>query len=239
MQRVHSFYKGMRKVSSFAMSREASMKLLSEATNRVQQSFEDVRKAAQKSVEDVQYASKAKGMKWWQKVKGGHASNPPPFNLAQCMWTFVGVWITHSTIMWLEYFMESAGTRQSILGPLGALTTLTYNLTSAPASQPRNAFFSQIVALSVCHFLHQIQDLDRWHRCALAPALVAMTTARLGIIHPPAGAASVVFSVDLYRPEDMVVFLGGVCIAIFTAVIINNLSDKRQYPSTNWMVWND
>jgi len=242
MQRVRSFHKGMRKVASFAMSREASIKLLSEATIRVQQSFENVVKITQKSVVDVQYASKSKGMKWWQKAKGGHASNPPPFNNTQCLWTFAGVWITHALLMWLEYFISGksapGGLRKSILGPLGALTTLQYNLTAAPASQPRNAFLSQVVALSVCHFLHQMEGLDQWHRCALAPAIVATTTARLGIIHPPAGAASVVFSLENFRSEDMFFFLGGISIATLTAVVINNLSDKRQYPSTNWMAWN-
>lgn len=240
MRRVNSFHQGMRRAASLAMNREESFKLLSEASTRlrndVQKSVVGVMEIIQKSVVDVQYASKAKGMKWWQKVKGGHASNSPSFNNIQCMWTFVGVWITHVILSWLDYFIisQTAGEYQLLMGPLGALTTLQFNLTAAPASQPRNAFFSQVIALSICHFLHQIQDLDLWHRCALAPAIVAATTARLGIIHPPAGATAVLFSYDIYRPEDMIIFLGGVAIAIFTAVVINNLSDKRQYPSGNW-----
>jgi len=240
MRRVNSFHQGMRRAASLVMNREESFKLLSEASTRmrndVQKSVVDVMEITRKSVVDVQYASKAKGMKWWQKVKGGHASNSPSFNNIQCMWTFAGVWITHVILSWLDYFIisQTAGEYQLLLGPLGALTTLQFNLTAAPASQPRNAFFSQVIALSICHFLHQIQDLDRWHRCALAPAIVAATTARLGIIHPPAGATAVLFSYDSYKPEDMIIFLGGIAIAIFTAVVINNLSDKRQYPSGNW-----
>ncbi|KAL7535602.1 hypothetical protein ACHAXR_006595 [Thalassiosira sp. AJA248-18] len=230
MRRVDSFKLGMRRVASFAMNREDSLKILSDATSRLKKDIE-------KTVIDVQYASKAKGMKWWQKVQGGHAMTPPAFNIQQCMWTFVGVGSTHTMLSWLDSFIvsKSAGKYQLVLGPLGALTTLQYNLTAAPASQPRNAIFSQIIALSTCYFLHQIQDMDRCHRCALAPAIVTTTTAWLGIIHPPAGATSVVFSYDGYKLEDMLIFLGGVSIAIFLAVVINNLSDKRQYPSTKWM----
>mmetsp|Transcript_14232 Transcript_14232/g.30904 ORF Transcript_14232/g.30904 Transcript_14232/m.30904 type:complete len:269 (+) Transcript_14232:1327-2133(+) len=234
MRRVDSFKLGMQKVASFAMNREQSFKMLSEATTRLRNDIE-------KTVVDVQYASKAKGMKWREKVKGGHASTPPPFNSVQCMWTFFGVFSTHVILSRLDHFIisHSAGKFQLLLGPLGALTTLQYNLTAAPASQPRNAFFSQIFALATCYFLHQIQDLDQWHRCALAPAIVSTVTARLGIIHPPAGASAVVFAYDSYSTEEQVIFLVGISIAIFTAVVINNLSDKRQYPSTNWTIVNE
>lgn len=224
MRRVDSFKLGMRRVASFAMDREQSYKMLSEATTRLRNGIE-------KTVVDVQYASKSKGMKWWQKCKGGHAHIPPAFNTYQCMWTFVGVISAHAIFSWLDYFIvtQSAGKFTLLLGPLGALTTLQYTLTAAPASQPRNAFFAQIIALSTTHVLHQFQYFNRWHRCAIAPAIVTTTTAWLGIIHPPAGASAVVFAYETHEVEDMLIFLCGVAISIFIAVAINNLSDKRQY----------
>lgn len=232
MRRVESFNLAIRRVASFAMNRENSFKVLSQATTRL-------KRGIQKSVEDVQYTSKAKGMKWWSKVKGGHAKNPPAFNTLQCMWTFFGVWTTHSILTGVDYLIvnKSAGEYALLLGPLGALTTLQYNLTAAPASQPKNAFFSQVIALSTCLFLHQFQDLNQWHRSALAPAIVTTLTARLGLIHPPAGATAVLFSYNNFSPEIMIIFLGGVLFAIFTAVIINNLCDRRQYPSTSWVIF--
>ena len=74
-----------------------------------------------------------------------------------------------------------------------------------------------------------------WRRITLAPAIVATVTARLGLIHPPAGATSVVFSLEYYTVEEMGLFLMGNLIAIFTSVVINNISEKRQYPTTKWM----
>lgn len=158
------------------------------------------------------------------------------------MWTFVGVLSTHALLSYLDELivLQSEGRLKLVLGPLGALTTLQYNLTAAPASQPRNAFFSQVLALATCYFLHNVtSNLDRWHRCTLSPALVTTATARLGIIHPPAGATSVVFSYDSYSAKDMVIFLGGVSLATLLAVGINNLSDKRQYPSSRWGILNE
>jgi len=227
LRRVNSFTLLRRAASTVMLDREASFKMLSEATTRLKM---DV----QKGVVDIQNKSKVKTMKWWKKVHGGHASIPPSFNTTQCLWTFVGVFVTHVILSKLGVFLAR---RQYhlVIGPLGALTTLQYNLTAAPASQPRNAFFGQVVALCTCYLLHQLPCLDMWHRIALAPAIVATVTARLNLIHPPAGATSVVFSSESHGIEDMVLFLVGVSIAIVTAVAINNMSDKRQYPSTKWI----
>jgi len=51
--------------------------------------------------------------------------------------------------------------------------------------------------------------------------------------HPPAGAASIVFSSMKNQWANMGIFLCGVSITIINAVLINNMSDKRQYP-TSW-----
>ena len=119
----------------------------------------------------------------------------------------------------------------------GALTTLQYNLTAAPASQPRNAIFAQIFAITISILLSYIPNVEPWFRSALAPAIVIPGMAKLGIIHPPAGAAAIVFSSGKVRWEHFGIFLSGVAITIVTAVGINNMSDKRQYP-TSWYLVN-
>lgn len=60
---------------------------------------------------------------------------------------------------------------------------------------------------------------------------------RFGIIHPPSGAAALAFSLGNYNLVHMMIFMAGVCIAIVASVVINNLSDKRQYPSS-WPILN-
>ena len=58
---------------------------------------------------------------------------------------------------------------------------------------------------------------------------------RLGIVHATAGAAALVFSMNEYSLEHQILFMFSVSIAIIVAMGINNLSDKRQYP-TSWPV---
>ena len=121
---------------------------------------------------------------------------------------------------------------------LGALTTLQYNLTAAPASQPRNTIFAQVFAITISILLSYIPNVPPWFRSALAPSIVVPGMAILGIIHPPAGATAIVFSTWKDNSwEQMGIFLCGVSITIITAVIINNASDRRQYP-TSWYLIN-
>jgi hypothetical protein len=162
LRRADSFTMGLKKIGSFAMNREESLRFLSEATTKLKS---DMRK----SVADIQHISKTKSMKWWTKIQGGHASIPPSFNINQCMWTFAGVYSTHTILEKLDAVLATVTPYTLVIGPLGALTTLKFNLTAAPASQPRNAFFAQVIA-STCYFLHQFERLDKYHRCTLAPA---------------------------------------------------------------------
>ena len=116
----------LRQAASTAMiNREESFKILSEATMQMK---DDVIKG----VGEIHHHSKARTLKWWTKVQGGHASTPPSFDNIQTAWTFVGVYTTHVILSNIGYLLAKRSYRM-IIGPLGALTTLQYNLTAAPA----------------------------------------------------------------------------------------------------------
>lgn len=176
MRRVGSFHIGLQRVGSFVaigMNREKSFKILREATTRM-------KKDITATVVDTKYIAKSRSMKWWAKVKGGDAGIPPAFNFVQCMWTFIGSIITHAILSRLNEYVstQTGGELFLIFAPLGALTTLQYNLTAAPASQPRNAILSQILSMCTVYALYQFPNLDTWHRAALAPAIVETLTAK-------------------------------------------------------------
>ena len=92
----------------------------------------------------------------------------------------------------LDLFIQTESNKELslVLPPLGALTTLQFSLTAAPASQPRNALFAQVFCVTIAILLCYIPKLDPWLRSALTPAIVIPCMARLGITHPPAGAAA-------------------------------------------------
>ena len=138
--------------------------------------MESTRSYAQSSFTEVQYLLKSKGMKWVTKVQGGHVGVPPAFSTSQTLWSLFGSLIAHMTLGSLHYFLrkydsETFNGQTLIIGPLGALTTLQYNLTAAPASQPRNTMLSQLFAIMTAFCLHQL-DISVHLRTTLAPVVV-------------------------------------------------------------------
>jgi CBS-domain-containing membrane protein len=111
--------------------------------------------------------------------------------------------------------------------------TLQYGLAMAPASQPRNAICGQALAISIALVFAYIPEtaLPLWVRVPLATATAIASLTRLGITHPPAGAAALIISSGGYDWVVLPLLLLGNAIAIITATLINNISDKRQYPT--------
>mmetsp|Transcript_8591 Transcript_8591/g.17611 ORF Transcript_8591/g.17611 Transcript_8591/m.17611 type:complete len:292 (+) Transcript_8591:1113-1988(+) len=118
--------------------------------------------------------AKVQAVLWWKKSHGGNAAIPPPFSNTQSVWTFVGVLVTHIMFSGMNVAItkKTQGELDLVLPPLGALTTLQFALTAAPASQPRNAIFSQIFALTTALFISYIPNMEPWLRDSLAPAIV-------------------------------------------------------------------
>jgi CBS-domain-containing membrane protein len=118
--------------------------------------------------------------------------------------------------------------------------TLQYGLTAAPASQPRNAILGQLFALLIAHGIGQSTQLEPWFKETLAPSLAIAMMVKCGVTHPPAGAAALLFSSGTRSWPQIGMMLVGNVVAIACATVINNLSDKRKYP-TFWgfrELWN-
>ena len=78
--------------------------------------------------------------------------------------------------------------------------------------------------------------LPKWAAVALAPATAIALSQRCGVLHPPAGAASLIFVVGGARITDLgwmyllTPLLVGNLVCCMMAMLVNNLSQKRQYP---------
>lgn len=122
-----------------------------------------------------------------------------------------------------------------ILGPFGAMCTLMYGLSAAPASQPMNAVLGQAVAGAVSLAFTYIPEhvLPVWLRTAVGPAFAIGTMVKLGVVHPPAGAHSVLYASGKYNFTFYALVVLSTAISVIPATFVNNLSSKRQYP-TYW-----
>ncbi len=83
-----------------------------------------VREDAKETMNEAKDIAKTKAHRWLKKVQGGSAGIPPAFSYSQCLWTFIGVMITHTILSRINLLIktESDGDLSLILAPLGELT---------------------------------------------------------------------------------------------------------------------
>ena len=169
-----------------------------------------------------------------QKTKGNNMSPPPCFSLSESIWTLSGVGITTLLVMLFSHFTKKYIKEDStlILGPMGALMTLQYGLTSAPAGQPRNIIYGNLLAGSIAMLFTYIpvEIIPSIPRVSLATCVAISAMTKFGLTHPPAGGLAISLATGKYSWIDFCISMISGCIAIVTATIINNLDEKRQYP---------
>ena len=169
---------------------------------------------------------------------GIHPPNGVPLNIA--FTSFMGSFLTLVILGSLNEFIEKVTDSEYALtlGPFGALLTLQYALTAAPAAQPRNSIYGIFLSVSLTiiakGILYNLLDTPLWMVAALATSASIMIMQITGLVHPPAGAAAMVFSLRENDFKSDWVYLALLMLADFIALIvatlINNASDSRQYP---------
>ena len=171
-----------------------------------------------------------------EKSQGSSLKPPPPAPLSNAVWTFCGVFLTLLLLFGLSVLAKYETGDCVVLAPFGALLTLQFSLTAAPASQPRNVIYGQVICISMALLAkHYLMELGGWPLWIVVPLTTAGGIAvmtKVGVTHPPAAAAIVaLFS----KPDNLTILTGalllvGNLVAVVMAILVNNLSEKRQYP---------
>lgn len=87
------------------------------------------------------------------KLRGGSMQIPPSLSWTQSLWTVFGSFVGLLVLSSLNEYYKLLSDEEYFLliGPFGAMCTLMYGLSAAPASQPRNAVMGQ--AAGKCVFM--------------------------------------------------------------------------------------
>ena len=170
-----------------------------------------------------------------EKCQGSNIKPPPPVPLSNAVRAFVGSFLSFLALYGLSALAGHDHEDRQVLAPFGALLTLLFSLTAAPASQPRTIIYGQLICISMAllgkHFLMDLASLPVWIVVPLIAAGGIALMTKLGLAHPPAAAVIVaLFSQRDFSIVSGAFVLAGNLIAICVAVLVNNLSEKSQYP---------
>jgi CBS-domain-containing membrane protein len=128
-----------------------------------------------------------------------------------------------------------------LIGSFGATSVLLFAQPKAVVSQPRNMIGGQLICSIVgCIIRILLVDRERSVAALLAVAISTVLMQYTETLHPPAGATALIAVIGLH-PQEWAGFLfifipvlSAQLIMLCTALIINNISSNRSYPTFWW-----
>ena len=159
-------------------------------------------------------------------------------NYTEIFCSFTGAFIGIALIALLHNFFLTQLENVFLIGSFGASSVLIYGAVQSPMAQPRNMigghFISAIIGVSVCKALPEII----WLTAPLAVALSIVFMQMSKTLHPPGGATAliaVIGSPKIKALGYMYVLspvLSGALILFCVAIVFNNMTPNRKYPTT-------
>lgn len=153
-------------------------------------------------------------------------------------WAFIGSFIGLGIVAYLEYRQFPQSDLVFLIGSFGASCVLVYGVIQSPLAQPRNLVGGHLVSAIIGVTIQKLLPELIWIAAPLAVSLSIVFMQITKTLHPPGGATALIAvtgSAEIKNLGYMYVLspvLSGVLILLIVALIFNNLTKKRSYPST-------
>ncbi len=174
-------------------------------------------------------------MKYFRKMKGFTQSPPRP-PISEVCWSWLGAFLGISAVAYCHFNLLNQSDMVMIIGSFGASAVLIYGAVKSPLAQPRNLLGGHMLSAVIGVFCYQTFGSHLWLAAALAVATAIAVMLVTRTLHPPGGATAliaVIGSTKVHALGYLYVLLPvglGAVIMLAVALLVNNLSSKRQYP---------
>lgn len=152
-------------------------------------------------------------------------------------WAFTGSFIGLGIIAYLQYGLLADQDLVFLIGSFGASCVLIYGVIESPLAQPRNLIGGHAVSAIIGVTVQQLFPDILWIAVPLAVSLSIVCMQITKTLHPPGGATALIAVTASPQIKSLgymyvisPVFSGGFILLII-ALIFNNLTLRRSYPS--------
>jgi CBS domain-containing membrane protein len=152
-------------------------------------------------------------------------------------WAFLGSFIGIGIIAYVQSMVLSANDNLFLIGSFGASSVLVYGVIQSPLAQPRNLvgghLISAILGVTVARFVPDIL----WLTAPLAVSLSIVCMQITRTLHPPGGATALIAVIGSEKIKALGYayvlspVLSSCAILLITALIFNNMTRERTYPT--------
>ena len=154
-------------------------------------------------------------------------------------WAFLGSFVGMGVIAYLQYKAFPQQDLIFLIGSFGASSVLVYGVIQSPLAQPRNLIGGHMVSALIGVTAQKLLPDIVWLAAPLAVSFSIVFMQITKTLHPPGGATALIAvtgSPDIKALGYMYVLnpvLSGALILLASALLFNNITSNRQYPSHN------
>jgi CBS domain-containing membrane protein len=157
------------------------------------------------------------------------------------IWTFIGSFFGIGLIAFIQSLSLDHLSNVFLIGSFGASSVLIYGAIQSPLAQPRNLVGGHIISafIGVCIY-KLIPDPDLiWLAAPLAVSFSIVAMQMTKTLHPPGGATALIAVIGTPKVKALGFMyvlspvLTGVLILLVIAIIANNLTKNRSYPTNS------
>ncbi|WPR76379.1 HPP family protein [Algoriphagus sp. NG3] len=152
-------------------------------------------------------------------------------------WSFVGAFVGIGLITYFHSSSLSNHENLFLIGSFGASSVLVYGLIGSPLAQPRNLVGGHVVSALVGVTVNLLLPDTLWLAAPLAVALSIVLMQMTRTLHPPGGATALIAVIGSEKVKALGYMyvlspvLTGSLILLLVALIFNNMTSNRKYPS--------
>ncbi|MEL1248063.1 HPP family protein [Flavobacterium helocola] len=152
-------------------------------------------------------------------------------------WAFIGSFVGLGFISLLQFKIFTPSDYVFLIGSFGASCVLIYGVIESPLAQPRNLIGGHVISAMIGVSIQKLFPDLIWIAAPLAVSLSIVFMQITKTLHPPGGATALIAIAGSEKIKELSYWyvvspvLLGAIILLITALIFNNMSSKRHYPS--------
>lgn len=154
-------------------------------------------------------------------------------------WTFIGSFFGIGLIAFTQSLSLDKVSNIFLIGSFGASSVLIYGAIQSPLAQPRNLVGGHVISAFVGVCIFKLIPDPIWVSAPLAVSLSIIAMQMTKTLHPPGGATALIAVIGTEKVKALGFMyvlspvLSGVLILLLVALIANNLTKNRTYPTNS------
>lgn len=155
------------------------------------------------------------------------------------LWTFIGSFFGIGLIALTQAQSLDKLENIFLIGSFGASSVLIYGAIQSPLAQPRNLVGGHLISAFIGVCVYKLIPDPIWISAPLAVSLSIVAMQMTKTLHPPGGATALIAVIGTPKIKALGFMyvlspvLSGVLILLLVAIIANNLTKNRKYPTNS------